>query len=189
MLSSLGGYLAECVIISSLFFFKFKVILRRFVVLVVLCSSFILKMLNYMPWVMMWLAVECKRAYKVPYYNSSKICYWYHFEHFFPSFFLLDQINFKCFYFDAFACWLLILHKHFIFIHCSASFTLMRVPKGLEAAYAADRVWEWEFYLFQIYLTAFYSFWFAMMWPRYPDTTIVSPVSALARSLTLKFEF
>ena len=139
-----------------------------------------------MPWVMMWFVVECKRACMVPYYNSS-ICYCHHFEHLF----LLDQIILM-FIFWCFACWLLILHKHFIFIHCSASFTLMRVPKGLEAAYAADRVWEWEFYLFQIYLTAFYSFWFAMMWPRYPDTTIVSPVSdmtsgstALARSLTL----
>ena len=28
---------------------------------------------------MMWLAVECKWAYLVPYYNSS-ICYYYHFE-------------------------------------------------------------------------------------------------------------
>ena len=32
---------------------------------------------------MMWLAVECKRAYMVPYYNSSKICYCHHFEHLF----------------------------------------------------------------------------------------------------------
>ena len=32
--------------------------------------------------------------------------------------------------------------KHFIFIHCSASFTFTWVPKGLGAAYAADRVWE-----------------------------------------------
>ena len=38
----------------------------------------------------MWLAVECKRAYMVPYYNSS-ICYCHHFEHLF----LLDQINFN----------------------------------------------------------------------------------------------
>ena len=37
--------------------------------------------------------------------------------------------------------------KHFIFIHCSASFTW--VPKGLGAAYAADRVWKRQFYLFQ----------------------------------------
>ena len=49
----------------------------------------------------MWLAVECKRAYMVPYYNSSKICYCYHFEHFL-NLFLLDQINFKCLYFDGF---------------------------------------------------------------------------------------
>ena len=35
-------------------------------------------------------AVECKRAYMVPYYNSS-ICYCHHFEHLF----LLDQINFN----------------------------------------------------------------------------------------------
>ena len=46
----------------------------------------------------MWLAVERKRAYMVPYYNSSKICYCYYFEH---LFFLLDQINFICLYFDA----------------------------------------------------------------------------------------
>ena len=39
---------------------------------------------------MMWLAVECKRAYVVPCYNSS-ICYCHHFEHVF----LLDQINFN----------------------------------------------------------------------------------------------
>ena len=43
-----------------------------------------------MPLVMMWLAVECKRAYMVPYYNSS-ICYCHHLEHLF----LLDQINFN----------------------------------------------------------------------------------------------
>ena len=28
----------------------------------------------------MWLAVECKRAYMVPYYNSSKIRYCHHFQ-------------------------------------------------------------------------------------------------------------
>ena len=39
---------------------------------------------------MMWLAVECKWAYMVPYYNSS-ICYCHYFEHLF----LLDQINFN----------------------------------------------------------------------------------------------
>ena len=39
---------------------------------------------------MMWLAAECKRAYMVPYYNSS-ICYYQHFE----NLFLLDQINFN----------------------------------------------------------------------------------------------
>ena len=44
------------------------------------------------------------------------------------------------FIFWCFACWLLILHKHFIFIHCSASFTW--VPKGLGVAYAAHRVWH-----------------------------------------------
>ena len=38
----------------------------------------------------MWLAVECKLANMVPYYNSS-ICYCHHFEHLF----LLDQINFN----------------------------------------------------------------------------------------------
>ena len=65
------------------------------------------------------------------------------------------------FKFWCFACWLLILHKHFIFIHCSASFILTWVPNGLGTAYAADRVWKCEFYLFQFYLTAFYSFWFA----------------------------
>ena len=36
-----------------------------------------------MPRVMMWLAVECKWAYMVPYYNSSQICYCHHFEHLF----------------------------------------------------------------------------------------------------------
>ena len=65
------------------------------------------------------------------------------------------------FIFWCFACCLLILHKHFIFIHCSASFTLTWVPKGMGAAYTADRVWKWELYLFQFYLTACYSFWFA----------------------------
>ena len=86
----------------------------------------------------MWLAVECKRAYMVPYYNSS-ICYCHHFEHLF----LLDQINFNV-YILIMLCLLvlLILHKHFIFIHCSASFTFTWVPKGLGAAYAADRVWK-----------------------------------------------
>ena len=39
---------------------------------------------------MMWLAVECKRAYIVPCYNSS-ICYCHHFEHLF----LMDQLNFN----------------------------------------------------------------------------------------------
>ena len=38
----------------------------------------------------MWLAVECKWAYMVPYYNSF-ICYCHHFEHLF----LPDQINFN----------------------------------------------------------------------------------------------
>ena len=95
----------------------------------------------YMPWVMMRLAIECKRAYMVPYYNSS-ICYCHRFEHYF-YWIKLMFISVWCF-----ACWLLILHKHFIFIHCSASFTLTWVPKGLGATYAADRVWKWEFYLF-----------------------------------------
>ena len=36
------------------------------------------------------LAVECKQAYMVPYYNSY-ICYCHHFEHVF----LMDQINFN----------------------------------------------------------------------------------------------
>ena len=36
----------------------------------------------------MWLAVECKQAYMVPYYNSS-ICYCHHSKHVF----LLDQVN------------------------------------------------------------------------------------------------
>ena len=87
----------------------------------------------------MWLAVECKRAYMVPCYNSS-ICYCHHFE----PLFLLDQINFNVYiYFDALpAGSVLILHKHFIFIHCSASFTLTSVPEGLGEAYAADRVWK-----------------------------------------------
>ena len=51
----------------------------------------------------MWLAVECKRAYMVPYDNLSKICYCQHFEHqfLFLFSFLLDLINFKCVYFDA----------------------------------------------------------------------------------------
>ena len=49
----------------------------------------------------MWLAVECKRSYMVPYYSSSKICYCHHFEHFLFFYFLQDQINFKCLYFDA----------------------------------------------------------------------------------------
>ena len=72
----------------------------------------------------------------VPYYNSST-CYCYHFEYVF----LVDQINFYAYIWMLF-CWLLVLHKHFIFIHCSASFTVMPVPKGLGAAYAADRVWK-----------------------------------------------
>ena len=37
MLSSLGGYLAECGIISSVFFFKFKVILH-FLLLLLYCA-------------------------------------------------------------------------------------------------------------------------------------------------------
>jgi len=96
-------------------------------------------MLNYIPSVMTWLAVECKWAYIVPYYNSS-LCYCHHFEHLL----LLNQINFSvyilmlCLLVTA----LLILHKHFTFIHCSASFTYIWAPKGLGAAYAADRVWK-----------------------------------------------
>ena len=92
-------------------------------VVVVLCSSLILKMLNYMPWVM-WLSDECKRAYMVPYYNSSS-CYCHLFEHLF----LLDQINFNVYI--LMLCLLLDNLKHFIFIHCSASLTLTWVPKGL----------------------------------------------------------
>ena len=44
---------------------------------------------------MMWLAVECKRAYMVRYYNSSKICYCHHFElfFFFLPFFLFYWIK------------------------------------------------------------------------------------------------
>ena len=103
----------------------------------------------------MWLAAECKRAYMVPY---SSVCYCHHFEHLF----LLDQINFNVCVLMLFLL-LLILHKHFIFIHCLASFTFTWVPKGLGAAYAADRVWKWEFYLFKFYLTAFDSFYLQMM--------------------------
>ena len=99
----------------------------------------------------MWLTVECKRAYMVPYHNSS-ICYCHHFEHLF----LLGQINFNVYI----LIFCLLLHKRFIFIHCLASFTLMWVRKCLGAAYAADRVWKGEFYLFHffVFLTAFYSF-------------------------------
>ena len=61
--------------------------------------------------------------------------YCHHFEHLF----LLDQINFNIYI--LMLC-LLVLQKHFIFIHCAASFTLMWVQKGLGAAYAADCVWK-----------------------------------------------
>ena len=54
---------------------------------------------------------------------------------------------YSMFIFWCFACWLLILHKHFIFIHCSASFTVMWVPKGLGVAYTNDHVWKWEYIL------------------------------------------
>ena len=46
------------------------------------------------------------------------------------------------FIFWCFACWLLILHKHFIFIHRSASLTLTWMAKGLGAAYADGSCWE-----------------------------------------------
>ena len=71
----------------------------------------------------------------VPYYNSS-ICYCHHFEHLY----LLNQINFNIYILMLCLLVVNLTFKHFIFIHCPASFTLTWVPKGLGATYAADRV-------------------------------------------------
>ena len=63
---------------------------------------------------------------------SDLFCYCHHFEHLF----LLDQIKFNV---DIMMLCLLVVNltcKHFIFIHCSATFTLTWVRKGLGAAYA-----------------------------------------------------